>query len=229
MAVKETTFTLTEIEAVVLTLAYIDALEELAQLVGLAVRDVFEGLAHVDRADIEEFITEASPYTTAGATEAADLASAYLSEMTGQAIAPSDLIAPVVDFEGPFLRTWHQLKEGAPWEEARVSGSSVAEVTGYDVTLDGASARMGQPGVKVRGWRRVINASACEWCQVVATQLYRTQESATFGHHGCRCTTVAVPYGVDATAAINKARLAELKKAGAVERVSAARERSRRR
>jgi hypothetical protein len=136
---------------------------------------------------------------------------------------------PEVAFDGPFLRTWHQLKEGYTYQEARESGASIAELTGRDATRDGASARMGQPGTKVRGWRRVITAGACEWCQVVGTQIYRTQESATFGHHGCKCEIVAVPYGTDPGKAINKVRLTELRKSGAVQRVSEARERSRER
>jgi len=223
------TFSITEAEAVELTLAYIAELDMLASLVGVALRDIFAELASTDRADIEAFIAEATPYTNAGIAEAGDLASAYLSEMTGKAIRPSDLIAPTIAWDGPFLRTWHNLSEGMPYAEAKESGASVAEMTGYTATNDGAVARMGQPGTKVRGWRRVINAGACEWCRVVSTQMYKTQASATFGHWKCRCTTVAVMAGVDPGKAINQARLRELKASGAVERVSKARERSRQR
>jgi hypothetical protein len=91
---------------------------------------------------------------------------------------------------------------------------------GRDATRDGAASRMGQPGVKVRGWRRVISAHACEWCRVVGTKLYKTQDTATFGHHGCKCEIVAVPYGFDPGGAINDARLRELKASGAVDRVT---------
>jgi len=223
------TLTITEAEAVELTLAYIAELDALAELVGVALRDIFANLAHTDRADIEAFIAEASPYTTAGVSEASDLASAYLSEMTGTAIKASDIIAPTIAWDGPFLRTWHDLAEGMPYDQAKESGASMAEMTGYSATNDGAMARMGQPGTKVKGWRRVINPTACEWCRVVATQLYRTQESATFGHWKCRCTTVAVMGDTDPGKAINQARLRELKASGAVERVSKARERSRER
>jgi hypothetical protein len=221
------TLTLSEAEAVELTLAYISELDALAELVGLALRDIFSNLAHTDRADIEAFIAEASPYTSAGVAEASDLAAAYLSEMTGAPIRPSDLVAPTIAWEGPFTRTWHNLSEGMPYDQAKESGASVAEMTGYSATNDGAQARMGQPGTKVKGWRRVITPSACEWCRVVSTQLYRSQESATFGHNGCKCTTVAVMADHDPGKAINQARLRELKASGAVTRVSAARERSR--
>ena len=218
---------LAEAEAIELTLTYIEQLNILAEVVGVALRDVFENLSSVNRADIAAFIAEASPYAEAGANAGADMAAAYLSQLTGAAITPTDLVMPNVKYNDPFLRTWHQLTEGYDYAEARLSGSSVAEMIGRDATRDGASNRMSQPGTKVRGWRRVISAKACEWCRVVGTQMYRTQKSATFGHHGCKCEIVAVPYGADPGKAINDARLRELKASGAVERVSAARERSR--
>ena len=218
---------LAEAEAIELTLTYIEQLNILAEVVGLALRDVFENLSSVNRADIAAFIAEASPYAEAGASAGADMAAAYLSQLTGSVISPTDLTMPTVKYNDPFLRTWHQLSEGYEYAEARQSGSSVAEMIGRDATRDGASQRMNQPGTKVRGWRRVISAKACEWCRVVGTQMYRTQKSATFGHHGCKCEIVAVPYGADPGKAINDARLRELKASGAVERVSAARERSR--
>lgn len=218
---------LAEAEAVELTLNYIDELNALAEIVGVALRDIFESLGSVNRVDIAQFIAEASPYAQAGAREGADLAAAYLSQLTGMPIRPTDLTGPTIKYDDPFLRTWHQLSEGYGYDAARESGSSVAEMLGRDATNDGAAERMGQPGTRVRGWRRVISAKACEWCRVVGTQLYRSQETATFGHHGCKCQIVAVPYGTDPGEAINKARLRELRASGAVERVSAARERSR--
>jgi hypothetical protein len=216
-------------DAVDLTLAYMAEVEAVAELTGLAVRSVFVQLAHTDRADIASFITDAEPYVRAGADEGADLAAAYISEMTGADIAAIDLRGPKPTWEGPFHRTWHQLSEGYDYGAAKESGASVAEMMGQDSVRDGASQRMSQPGVAVRGYRRVISAKACEWCRVVSTQMYRTEATATFGHHGCKCQVVPVPYGPDAAQAINDARLRELKASGAVQRVSEARERSRQR
>jgi hypothetical protein len=216
-------------EAIELTVAYITELDRVASQIGAMVRDVFANLESIDRADIEEFIALAEPYTGAGQAEGADLAAAYLSELTGQSLSAAQVTFPPVNFEGPFHRTWHDLKEMTPYDEARAGGESVAEMLGYDAVNDGASARMARPGVKVTGYRRVISAKACEWCRVVATQLYRSAETATFGHHGCKCTVLAVFRDTDPTKAINQARLRELKASGAVGRVSDARERSRER
>lgn len=43
--------------------------------------------------------------------------------------------------------------------------------------------------VKVTGWRRVLVGPSCSWCALVATQRYRSAESADFGHHHCNCGT----------------------------------------
>lgn len=220
-----------EDEAVAITLAYLDEIEALAAQIGFQVRDVFIDLTHTNRADIEEFIREAGVYANAGIAEADDLAAAYVSEMTGAHLTVADVVAPTIPWDDPFLRTWHELTEGMPYLDAKQSGASVAEMIGHDATRDGATARMGTAGKAIRGWRRVISAKACEWCRVVSTQLYKSEATATFGHHGCKCQPMPIFQGNDPSFAINQARhserLRELKAEGAVKRVSAARERSR--
>lgn len=210
-----------------LTVTYLDELEALAEAVGRALREIFEDLTAEDKESLARFIAEAEPFVKAGQATGADLAAAYLSEITGVPPALIDLRFPEVALEGPYHRMWHQMGEGYDYADARASGASVAEGTGYSATSDGASTQMGHPGTKVRGYRRVINIGACEWCQVISTQLYRSQESATFGHRHCRCGVVAVPFGDHSAAKVNQARLAALRKSGAITRVSAARERSR--
>lgn len=215
-------------EAVDLTLAYLAEVDRLAAAVGDAVREVFRDLTSIDRSEVAAFIEGASPYTTAGQQGGADLAAAYLSEVLDETINVVDLAYPEIPFDGPFLRTWHNIGENMPYDEARLSGESMAEMTGYDATTNGASTASGQTKTKLRGWRRPIQAKACEWCRVVGTQLYKSQESATFGHHGCRCKPPLPVYeGFDPGKTINDARLKELRESGAVKRASEARERSR--
>lgn len=217
-------------EAVRITLAYTVELDAVAAQVGAVVRQAFEALEHTDRDDIATFITEAEPWVRAGIDEGSDLAAAYMSEMTGTTLTPAEIVLPDVPYSDPFLRTWHQLAEGDQYGAARESGSTVAELMGYDATSDGAAARMGTQPQLARAWARVTSAKACEWCRVVSTQLYKSQRSATFGHHGCKCAVVAV-FDTDAKAvrAINSARLRELKASGAVKKVSEARIKSRER
>lgn len=211
-----------------LTLSYLDELDALGRAVGQAIREIFEGLTAVEKESLADFIREASPYINAGHTGGADLASAYLAELTGTTPALIDLRFAEAPLDSAYHRLWKQLGNDYSYEDARQSGASVAESTGYDSAHEGGSKRMAHPGTKVRGYRRVINPTACEWCQVVSTQLYRSAESAhATRHHHCKCTVVAVAWGDAAGAKINQARLKALRQSGGITRASAARERNR--
>ena len=213
-----------------LTLAYLEQLDLLSRAVGEAVREVFESMPSYDRAELADFIQEIRPMALAGANEGADLASAYLAELHGVLPAAVDLDLTIPALDGPFLRTWHMLGEGYPWEHARQSGASQAEMMGQDSARGGAAQRAANPGVKTIGWQRVVQPGACEWCRVVATKLYRTKESGAFmGHTGCRCLP-PIPVSAENAAAIrkiNSARLRTLKKTGAVQRATDASKRRR--
>lgn len=224
---------LTDLEATAITLSYLDQLDAIASLVAQAIRDVWMNMSGYDRQQLAEWIEEVSPLARAGAAEGADLAAAYLAELTGIAPAGSALEFTLPDLEGPFLRHWHDLKQGRTWEDSIDGGASQAEAIGERSTRDGAGEQFGHPpkGVKIIGWQRVVQADACEWCQTVATQMYRTRESGSQSHDFCRCIPPIAVTDENAKAlrAINRTRLKELRRSGAVERVSEARERSRER
>ena len=44
----------------------------------------------------------------------------------------------------------------------------------------------------VLAWRRVPGPKACQWCRTIAGQLYKTSETADFGHARCDCVVVPV-------------------------------------
>jgi hypothetical protein len=206
-----------------LTLAYLDELDLLSRAVGEAVRDVFELMPAYERAQLADFIQEVTPMARAGAAEGADLASAYMAELHGAMPAAVDLDLTLPNLEDPFLRHWHDLSEGYSWDHSRSAGAGQADMTGQDAVRGGAAQRSANPGVKTIGWQRVVQPGACEWCQVVATKLYRTKESGAFkGHKGCRCLP-PIPVTAENAAAIrkiNNARLRGLKKSGAVQRAT---------
>jgi hypothetical protein len=214
-----------------LTLDYLATLDQLADVAGAVMREIWDNLPAYDRAQMAEFFDLASPVAAAGMAEGADLVGAYLSELTGSPLAPVDLDLVVPALDAPFLHHWHQLAEGDPWVQARDAGGTQAEMLGNDVVRDGADERMAEPGVKVIGWQRIPKPGACEFCRVVATQIYRTKKSGSFGHHKCRCRPPIALTEENAAAVhkISRTRLTELRRSGAVGRVSAARERGRQR
>jgi hypothetical protein len=189
---------------------------------------VFDSMSAYDRAQLAEFVGQVRPLAVAGASEGADLASAYLTELTGSVPPAIEMEFSATGLEDPFHRMWHDLDQGYTWEHSRDAGGGVARMSGIDNTRGGAGKRMAQPGIKVIGFRRVLHAGACEWCQVVATQLYRSVASGSFGHHACRChPPVPVTDRNDPALAINRKLLKTLKKSGAVGRVTASTKRRR--
>lgn len=221
---------LTEAEAVALTLDYLSELSRLGEMVGEAIAEVFRNMDAYEREQLVDYLEQVRPLAHAGASEGADLAGAYLTELTGSAppAIKLDLESAIGSLEGPFHRMWHNLGEGQSYEQARDAGESMARMDGTDTPRGGAGQRLAEPGIHVIGYRRPLHPGACEWCQVVATQLYKSMQSAYFGHHGCQCRpAIPVTDTHDPALAINRKLLKSLRKSGAVERVSAARERSR--
>jgi hypothetical protein len=222
--------TITEAEATALTLLYLEQLNNLGDVTGAAIRAEFLAMDAYDRANLDDFIRRAMPFAMAGMEEGASLAGAYLSEVIGTDITAGALNLSVTGLDDPFLHYWHDLKEGQTWEQSRQGGASKADMVGHDVVRDGAAGRMAEPGTKTKviAYQRVVHPGACEFCQVVATQMYRSFESAMFGHHKCRCIP-PIPVTTENAAAlrkINQARLKDLRAAGSVQRVSEARARS---
>jgi hypothetical protein len=107
-------------------------------------------------------------------------------------VRPRDVLVPTRT-DHPFLAFWHALKEERPRPEAVAAGRSQAEAVGADFVQQTArrtgDAAARAANVRVRYERRP-ESSACEWCQDVARETYRTAESADFGHDRCFCDVV---------------------------------------
>jgi hypothetical protein len=149
-----------------------------------------------DRADIERFVKRTAPTLVGAKTATVALSAGFFALALGirpVAVDPADIeLAFAAD--APFLAMWHALSLGRPFAEAFEAGRSVAESVGFDF-VQSASRRTGDFVAEASGrvvrWRRVPGAHACAWCHQVAGGLYRTAESADFGHNRCDC--VAVP------------------------------------
>jgi hypothetical protein len=155
----------------------------------------WDRLGSYDESGIAEFTA-----TTAPALQGAKRATVAASTSTfalALGIRPPSISANDVDTEPrirhPFLAMWHAVNEGRPNDEAIAAGRSQAQAVALDFVQQ-TSRRTGDvvaesAGVRTR-WRRVPNAGACTWCRTISGQLYRTAESADFGHDRCYCMVV---------------------------------------
>lgn len=217
-------------ELVLLLAAYQNQLGLVADAASVAVREEWRLLDSADRNLIVEFEKVSRPIVTGARLEGSDLANGLLHELTGEfakTVDIADLAAPAYD--APFLRTWHNLSEGAPWKDAFEGGGSQAEAIGHDAPYDGANFRMGNSKLRLVGARRVLSKGACRWCQLASVQKYKSIESASFGHGGrhdkrnCRCVAVGIYGKRDPGRTLNRRRYAELKASGTVAELNAAR------
>lgn len=162
------------------------------------VASIWDDLGSWNRPDIERFFDLTDELFVAIKDVAAASTDAFLSTLTSSStvgLTGADVPAVPPSPEAPFLAMWKQLSDGVEWSEALAGGRAAAEnLTATFVTRTASAAGdawFNRSGVQNHGWRRQLSGVSCEWCALVATQVYRSAESATFGHKTCDC--VAVP------------------------------------
>lgn len=160
-----------------------------------ALAAAWDRLETYDEQGIEEFVASTAPALTGAKRSAVASSTAIFALALGirpPAVTPDDVrVEPRLTH--PFLAMWHAVNEGRANDEAIAAGRSQAQAVAQDFVQQ-TSRRTGDvvartAGVRTR-WRRVPNAGACRWCQTISGQLYRTAESADFGHDRCFCMVV---------------------------------------
>ena len=167
-------------------------LESQRNQTGRALAAVWDGLGSYGQDDIERFLVLSAPILR-GAKQSSIAASTALFAIAMGVPPPAvnslDVeVDPRIDH--PFLATWHAVAEGRPNDEAIAAGRSQAQAVAADYVQQ-VARRTGDVAARQANvrttWRRVPNAGACQWCQTIAGQRYRTAESADFGHDRCYC------------------------------------------
>lgn len=101
-------------------------------------------------------------------------------------------MASKVDAREPFISTWLALKGGAALTEAIAAGSARVDAMVGDYVTSSArqtgDAVVEKSGLKIVGWERIPDDTACDWCLEVSPGFYTSAESADFGHNNCGCT-----------------------------------------
>lgn len=176
----------------------------------------------------------AVPVVTAAQNQAVSLQVAFLQRLLDSQLIydrAAILDAAAIDVTQPFLAVAGALNSGADFAAAVDAGRARAEGVGESAVQwasraanDAASGEQ-----RIVGWQRTLDGNACEWCQVVATQVYRSAESASFGHIRCGCGVDPIIGDRNPGRVLNEEHLAELQQSGAVQRASDARQRGRER
>lgn len=163
---------------------------------------IWDSLAPWDDAALDEFHRIARPLVQASAQVAVELAGTYSAAVFGEASPASPLIAQdaAARLFDPLDRITRLLGSGATTEEATAAARSVVDDLGHDTAYRSARQAIAETSPPGKRWQRRVTGKSCKWCLSLASAVFNTAESATFGHTRCDC----IPFPVDAVAAHNK-------------------------
>ena len=165
------------------------------------VRQLVLRLTSVDDDAAAVYAAQHARLVSAGQVMSARLAMAFLGatwRVAPPAVDPARALAPVLvtaetpSATSPIIRVRTRLAEGDPWPAALTvaasygAGLAIGDVQaamrrGLDATAEAHRRRV--------RWAKDLSASACEWCQDVATQTYGSADAVPF-HPGDTCGVV---------------------------------------
>lgn len=191
--------------------AQITAQARLREIVVQVVRNAWASLGSYDAADVPVFLAGVVPLILAAQRQAVSLSDAYVARVLGRGplgIDPVPVIAqlrgpvsPQVVYRRPFVATWTALSEGKPYEDAvRAGESRLSATAAMDVQMAhfaGLQAVQDRD-TAVRGWRRVADPDACEWCRMIdGAKVRRADASPLHARCGCGLEPLTVTVAPD--------------------------------
>lgn len=167
-------------------------LEELGTRTASQLRRIWQSMGSYAESDQEAWTQLASPVIDAAQSHAVSLQVAYLETLLDESVdfdAEAVLANAAIDVNEPFIALANALSNGEGIDAAVESGALRAEGIGESGVTWAARAANGavEGNDRISGWQRTLSRGACEWCQTVAGQTYRSAESASFGHLRCNC------------------------------------------
>jgi hypothetical protein len=109
------------------------------------------------------------------------------TKVTGAAIRAG--VPPQEVYRRPFVTVWTMLQEQKPWADAIAAGLARAQATvAMDVqnTMRHTLKLVGDAEPLILGYRRIPDATACEFCKLIAGRRYLTSELQPV-HPRCGC------------------------------------------
>jgi hypothetical protein len=178
------------------------AQQALGERVGQTLAKVIVELPEpLEQEAMERYLARAVPVVAGGQRRAAALGIAYLRELSPPARGK---LPPTVDralsgqlvtadspvATSPVLRLWGRVNEGDSLGVAQAAAASYAGALAIgDLQV---AQRLGlEEGARaaereVTGWAKELSGDACDWCQEIAGQVYRSADAVPF-HDRDRC------------------------------------------
>lgn len=179
--------------------AQIAAQARLRTLAGAAALRAWQGLRSWDEEDVPRWLVLVVPLLLAVQRAAVTTTDAYVARALGRAPLGIDPL-PVIDrvrgdaripevYRRPFVTVWSDLQAGKPFPEAVAAGGArVESMVEMDVQLAhfGALQAVQDADPVIRGWRRVADPGACEFCLLVNGAFVKRADASPL-HNRCGC------------------------------------------
>lgn len=200
---------LAEAKLVQLTARYNTLTRRYAAAAGSVVGQAWDRLDSWERADADRLVAMARPAVSTLSLRANAATSGYLSIVLDDRLPVSTVVVEP-DWDSALIALRRSLAAGEAWEQALVSGRIRSEAVGANAVVRSGRLAAQVADDRVVGWTRTLSAKACEWCQLVSTQRYRTAESADFGHDHCSCGVAPIIGDADPGRVVNQQLLTQL-------------------
>lgn len=183
-----------------LTVQYQRGLARTREAAAHAVGQAWDNLGMYYEADVDPFLDTILPLVQGAQAHAVTLTDAYMALRTKRepfGIDLSDIAdklrngTPLEDvYRRPFITTWTALSNGAGVRDAINAGRSRATSSSeMDIALAtrASAAESMDRDPRVRGYERVPDGGACDFCLLASTQEYHAEDLMPL-HNRCGCT-----------------------------------------
>jgi hypothetical protein len=181
--------------------AHIAGQQQIRSFAAAAVAGAWTALPHHDESNVPTFLNTVVPVVAAAQRASVTLTEAYLARSIGRqpvGVNIDDLIGSAVRngtppsevYRRPFVTVWSALKDGKPYTDAVHAGlarATTAAETDVQLSMRQTLTAVGQSDRVILGYRRIPDATACEFCRLVAGQRYRTDQLMPIHPH-CGCS-----------------------------------------
>lgn len=177
-----------------LTRTFQELVARIGERAALVAAARWQALGSYDETDVARFAAQTRAATTGAHAAAIRAGTGYYSTLA-QIRPPSVAVRDVpleVDPREPFIAYWNALDGGHPWEAARESGRArsmaVMRNLATSTSRRAGDVTMAKARLEVVGWERNTDGGACEWCRGLTSHVFKSAESADFGHDRCGCS-----------------------------------------
>lgn len=216
-----------------LTNAHIEGERRIRGATMRALSAIWAGLPGYDRANLDQWLSEALPVVEAAQRQSVSLTNAYLGrtlERQPLALPIEELIGasirngtpPAVVYERPFITLWGGLADGSAYQDAaRKALDRATSTAAWDVqgSMRATAAAVGRRDGRIYGYERVPDGGACQFCLVASTQRYHSDDLMPLHNH-CGCGIEPLTEDASASGIIHRDLYRELKAEGAMDRIT---------